>query len=119
MRSKLTNDILHDRRQYFIESVKAPLRKTVVALGKLYPTATKENTNWPNTQILIDAANYMLEHDKPSSRRDMIQAALNVIAGEVEHDRYYKFRFNKWLGRLMDSGWDFDMVYVDSSWKED
>ena len=118
-RSKLTNHILSEKRRPFID-MKNKLRQEIVLYGlaKYWDEAILLEAKDPNTLRIIEANEWFLCHDHHSSRDEMIRACLNVFACTYESDRFYKFRFNKWLKHLINSGFDFNMVYVDDYWNE-
>jgi len=115
-------------RQFVVEQVKAPLQNAIVLANKLLNhkvgEPTKLNTIHPHSHILIDERDWFLAMEDNPGRSDLFRAAWNILIYEIEHDSYYKFRFNRILSRLVDkvnSGeWKFELYKPadDFCWKE-
>ena len=115
-------------RQFVIKQVKAPLYKAIILANKLLNSKvgepTKQNTIHPHSHILIDERDWFLNMEDNPSRIDLFRAAWNILIYEVEHDRYYCFRFDRILARLVakanEGKWRFEPHHPvdDSFWKE-
>ena len=91
-------------RNYVIQKVKRPLQiaieagKTVndikdvlIQSARRLPPITKKNTDWPNTHILQDKFDYILEHHDNMGRQSLLSSVCKIIKAEYEHDQYYSF----------------------------
>lgn len=118
----ITYRMLYRWRMYVIMEVKRPLLKAILKYAKRYPNATKENTIWRNSHILIDFKDYFLKHYVNSGRQKMFEVALNVLIVENEHDPHYRFNLNQFaifIADAVNSGkWDTDIKCLDNCWKE-
>lgn len=90
-------------RQFFIRKVKAPLMKVIIMVAKRVPEITKGNTTNVNTHILIDIFEDFFKHEGNSSREKMFRAAFKIFLLEIEHDRYYRDRFNWFIEEIIKS----------------
>ncbi len=88
-------------RQYFIDKVKAPLRKVIILIAKRIPNVTKENTRYRNTYTLIDIFDRFFEHERNAGREGMFRAVFKIFLFEIEHDVYYRDRFNWFLEEII------------------
>ena len=116
MSKELYNDILKDRRQYFIDKVKAPLMSnlikfvsksswigtlialiSIIRLIRKYPEPTRENTRKPNTHAWIDIWDEFFKYEDNPGRNLLFRAIRKIFICEYEHDSYYSSRIDRML----------------------
>ena len=90
-------------RQFFIKKVKAPLMKVLIMVADRIPEITKKNTTNVNTHILIDIFEDFFKHERNTDRDKMFRAAFKIFLLEIEHDRYYRDRFNWFIEEIIKS----------------
>lgn len=90
-----------DLREYIIKRVKDPLRKAIILAAKLIPEITRENTRYRNTHTLIGITGDFYQHEKNPQRLNLFQAAFKIFLFEIEHDTYYRDRFNWFLEEII------------------
>lgn len=106
---KIRHIILHNPlRWYFIDIVKGPLVKAIVALAHKYPVPTKENADNRIAHTLIDTFDYFHSHNLIWP--DMMEAVGRVLIDEVEHDPVYRDFFQilleKVIEAMLDGKWE-------------
>ena len=110
----IANQILMDKRQYFMNKVKLPLRlvienlntgsiwsklraiPTIIRLVRLYPEPTYENTRSANTYASLQIRDKFFKYERNSWRVPMFRAIFRIVIDEFEHDIYYASR-RDWL----------------------
>ncbi len=90
-----------DLRGYIIKRVKAPLMKVIVMVANRLPPITRENTRFKNTHTLMGIFDKFLELENNPGREDMFRAAFKLFLMEIEHDIYYRDRFNWFLEEIV------------------
>jgi hypothetical protein len=91
-------------RRFFIRKVKDPLRKVIVMVARRVPEISKKNTTYIGTHVLIDIFDKFWEHERnPGDRAAMFHAAFKMFLLEIEHDKYYRDRFNWFLEEIIKS----------------
>jgi len=85
-----------EKREAGVPLEKTPLVKVVVAITKLIPTITEKNTNYRDTHTLLPIIEKFFKYENNAGREDMFHAAFKLLLFEIEHDVYYRDRFN-WL----------------------
>jgi len=107
--SSLSRDILKDRRQYFIDKVKAPIIKALVTLAGRYPEPTLENVTYPNDKVWIRVWDKFFWLENNPGRLSLFQAIRKVMIGEPAHDPYYRDRMQVilefWLDEVLEGNW--------------
>lgn len=98
----LANDILRDRREYFISKVKKPIMKALTILADRYPEPTKENCRKHNSHVLMDIWNEFFEHEDNRGREPLFRALMKLSVAEYEHDAYYSQRIDWFLEKLLE-----------------
>ena len=96
----IRNDILQNRRGYFIDKVKAPLVKALIILANRYPEPTKKNTQKHNTHVMLDIWDEFFKYNEV--KNDMFHAIKKVVADEYEHDDVYETRMTWFLEKLVE-----------------
>ncbi len=81
-------------REYIINKVKAPLMKALIMAAKQLPKATKDNTYYHNTHVLMDIFDRFFEHFYNPNRLPMMKAARDILLAEIEHDIHYAWILN-------------------------
>ena len=94
---------------------------TIINAIKKLPEPTKENTNWPNTHILIEIRDEFFKHEgKNSKRTRILRVIFNFIIIKYEYDPYYRKRIDWVLDKLFkvfqsglwaSHGWELDAGY--------
>jgi len=107
--SKLSKDILWDRRDYFIEKVKVPLMARLVELACEYPEPVMENTSAQNTHVLLEIWDKFFQFEDNPGRSSLFKAIRRLFTGTYEHDRYYAERIDWFLEELV-------KAYLDGRW---
>ncbi len=116
--------ILKDRRQYFIDKVKAPLMKAIVLLAGRYPEPTVDNTDHPNDRAWLRIWDRFLAMENNPGREPLFKAMRKVIVCESHHDYYYRDRMNVilelWLDEVLAGNWKPRPAdHPDICWKVD
>lgn len=88
-------------RGYVIKKIKEPLMKILILVAKRLPPVTKENTNFKNTHTLIDIFDRFFELENNHGREEMFRAAFKLFLAEIEHDIYYRDRFNWFIEEII------------------
>ena len=96
--------MLKTARQYVIKH-KDIFMKAITAYASILPEVTRENTELPNTHILIDKRDKFFTHERNIGRKPLMEAVWKVLLSEYEHDIYYRNRFDWLLEELANSGW--------------
>lgn len=104
--SSIGRIILKEKRQYFIDMVKAPLMKVAIKLCMEYPEPTKKNTLHNNTHILIGIRDKFFEYENNAGRKPLFEAAWRIFIDEFEHDMYYRHRFEWFIDMIKRSSWE-------------
>jgi len=97
--SLIYHDILRERRQYFIDKVKAPLMKAILIISNRYPEPTRESTKKQMSHILLDIWDEFDKHN--TARKPLFKAIRRILICEVEHDNFYSQRMTWFLGELL------------------
>ena len=84
-------------RQFFIEKVKFPLMTVLIAVAKLIPEITKQNTTFKNTHTLIDIFNKFWEHENRPVRKELFQSVFKLLKLEMERNLLFKTKFKSLL----------------------
>jgi len=82
------------KRRFIIDKVKTPLYCAINLAAKLYPKATKRNTQYHNTHVLMDIFDRFFENFICDSRRELFESARTILLAEIEHDVVYAFILN-------------------------
>jgi len=90
-----------DLRDYVIKMVKALLMKALILVANRLPAITRENTRFKNTHILMGIIDKFLELENNPGREEMFRAAFKIFLMEIEHDIYYRDRFNWFLEEII------------------
>jgi len=98
----LATEILVNKRDFFIEKVKAPLFKAITLLGKRYPEPIHKNVGHPNSHLLIDIFDNVLEYETNEKILQLIKSFKNIVIGEYEHDGMYKDRMDFGLEKIVE-----------------
>jgi hypothetical protein len=85
-------------RHYFIR-VKEELMLGIINSSKKYPKSTKYNTDDMVTHAILDAGESILSRAKV--RKNLIEAAIRIGAGETAHDRFYRGLFQVFLEEMV------------------
>ena len=81
-----------------------PLVKVAVAIDKRIPNITKENTTFINTHTLQEIIDEFFEHDGSDTPRSaMFRTAFRILLFEIEHDTYYRDRFNWFIEKIVEA----------------
>ena len=88
----ISQDILKDRRQFFIDKVKAPIMKALIILANRYPEPTRENVKDPYALTWIDIWDKFFEMENNLGRLPLFKAIRKVQICEPGHDPYYRDR---------------------------
>ena len=88
-------------RNYVIKRVKAPLRKCLVLVANRLPLLNRENTRFRNTHTLMTIFDKFMEYENNPGREEMFRAAFKLFLMEIEHDVYYRDRFNWFLEEVI------------------
>ena len=92
LRDKFLNSIY---RNHIIQAVKEPLMKALIMAWKLLPDKpTRKNCMKRNSFLLIDFKEWFLENYDCPQRMELLEAALDLLIAEVEHDENYEDYFN-------------------------
>ncbi len=105
----LARDILRDRRQYFINKVKAPFVKALILIGERYPEPTHENVRKRNSHVLLDICAEFAKYNSMKPR--MFNAIKRIVISEYEHDGAESQRMDWLLERLLEK-------YNNGEWKK-
>jgi len=96
--------ILHTPlRQHFIERVKAPLLEAIVSLANKYPEPTKDNLQHPISLALLGIMCKFCSYEDNPGREGLFRAVGRLLIDEVEHDAYYRDRFQFILEEIIKS----------------
>ena len=106
----LVREILVDRRNFFINEVKAPLYAAIKLYSKKYPEPTHENVRQPNSHLLIDIFDEVMRFEKIERVMIILEAAKRLIIGEYEHDGVYRGRMDVILEKIVE-------LIVKGEWK--
>lgn len=98
----LRNFMLQEQRQYVIDKVKAPMMKALIILANRLPEPTKQNTNHPNTDVLIDIWDKFFQMEDNPGREPLFRAIRKIMIAENEHDPYYRDRINVFVELLVE-----------------
>lgn len=120
----ISNTILKIERQYFMDKVKAPIRKALVILAGRYPYPTKQNTSHPNSHGWIDIWDKFFQMEENEGRRPLFEAMFRILISECEHDIYYRDRMNVilelWLEEVFKGNWKpRSLDHPNQCWKVD
>ena len=96
-----------EMRDFVINRVKAPLEKAIILAASLIPEPRIENTYLPNTHRLMAYRDTFLKYETNQSKRKLFEASWKILIFEIEHDPYYRDRFN----------WLIEMIANDPEWK--
>ena len=88
----ISQDILKDRRQFFVDKVKKPLMKALITLANRYPEPTRENVKDPYALAWIDIWDKFFEMEDNPGRLPLFKAIRKVMICEPGHDPYYRDR---------------------------
>ena len=88
----ISQDILKDRRQFFINKVKAPIMKALITLANRYPEPTRENVKDPYALAWIEIFDKFFEMEDNPGREPLFRAIKRVKICEPGHDPYYRDR---------------------------
>lgn len=134
---------------YFIQNVKKPFEENVMVLlngaakaqklrsllalrrviksmeGLTEPT--KENTDYPNTHLMIDARDWYFKHFyHEQARAEFLRAIINSFIILYEYDKPWRFRIDKVLQFVFNRPWQDMSAYEDEiiyavrhHWRED
>ena len=92
LREKFLNSIY---RNHVIYAVKEPLMKAIFFAWKLLPDKpTRKNCRKRNSFLLFDFKEWFLERYDCKQRKELLEAALDLLIAEVEHDENYEDYFN-------------------------
>ena len=92
LRDKFLNSLY---RNHVIQAVKEPLMKAIMFAWKLLPDKpTRKNCRKRNSFLLIDFKEWFLENYDCKQRKELLEAALDLLIAEVEHDENYEDYFN-------------------------
>ncbi len=112
--SYLAYQMICQRSGEVITQIKAPLQKAILsaafAFSERFGKITKANTVSVTTHSLIDIRNKFLSFESNKGREPLFQAAFTLLTAEVEHDPYYRYRFD-WLieevlKKLLEGEWE-------------
>ena len=116
--SKYSNLVLTgSMRKYIMQKVKKPLLKAITILAERYPEPTRKNCQHPNTYRLFDIADKFFGYEANPERIALFKAAFKLLIAEYEHDPYYRFRFDWFLGEISESGWLLETTRPLRGWK--
>lgn len=121
----IIKDILYHRRKYFIDKVKAPLQLAIEHLGnqkstwvsrvlaiieiiriaRRYPEPTKDNLVFRNSRIIVEIQDELNKYLNIPQRKLLLNAALRILADEIEHDGPYSWLFDWFIYELIRRGW--------------
>lgn len=116
--------ILKEKRQYFIDKVKAPIIKALIILANRYPEPTKENAVYPNDKVWLRVWDKFFEMEDNPGREPLFKAIRKVMICEPHHDTYYADRMNVllelWLDEVLEGNWKpRSRDYPNYCWKAD
>ncbi len=108
---KVKHIILHNPlRQYFIEVVKAPLLKAIIALSNKFPEPTESNTDDAIAHAILDIQDKFFSYESNAGRKELFEAAFKIFIAEIEHDDYYRFRLDwileEMIKKILDGKWE-------------
>jgi len=95
---------------------KQPLEKAIILVSLALPEPVKEKTSNPNTQRLIDTWDWLLENDSNPSKRKLWQSLKKITCIIYDSENYYSLRWNAFLKKLIDRGWEFELPPEKASW---
>lgn len=120
----VTRFILKERRQYFIDKVKAPIRKALVILADRYPEPTMDNVTHPNDKVWLRIWGRFFQMEDNPGREPLFKAIRKVSICEPAHDPYYRDRqqviLEEWLTEVLEGHWKpRSLDHPESNWKVD
>ena len=106
MTKQLSEEMLNlDEKRKYIILVKRYLLGFIVKLANKYPEATKENTHYHNTHVLIDIRDKFFEYEALEQRIPLFKAMWRVFIAEYEHDPWYRHRIEWIIDQIKKSDW--------------
>ncbi len=109
--SELRTDIVLLKRNYFNESVNAPLRFAIVLYGKKYPEPIRSKLGSPEAIVLYDIWEKFFTLEDNNGRNSFFQALRKISIGVIESMDYYSQRATWFLMELV-------QAYLDRKWPQ-
>jgi hypothetical protein len=125
--SRLAYEMLREHTFFVIDDVKAPLQKAIQFAAKLLARKcgpiSKETTCSPVVHAFLDIMKEFEELENNPDRIELFTSVLTIFMAEIEHDPYYRFRFDwlleKMFEKILAGEWESRPLNTPiSHWKE-
>lgn len=99
---------IYDRgvwNDFFVKSVKRPLRVILALVAERMPEPTRENTRHPNSHLLCDLREEFFRHETNEGHAKVYRGIWNFIIVLYDYDAYYSDRIDWILEQWLKLDW--------------